>query len=335
MRFKLKSGNGSKDLFGNFSEMEQLKNEILFYTSFSSDTIYRLKYDGMIYEYISPSVEKLLGFSKEELEKINLRTLISETNIVADEMEQINSFQKFEENRELGNINKWQADYLMRRKDGTKVWVSDISYPWFDKKGKIIGSIGCLRDISERVEAEKHTREKLAQLINNDSLTGLANRRIFFSSLENELVRKKRSKQDISVLLIDIDRLKRINDEYGDTVGDKVILDTANIIKDCLRETDIVARLGGEEFGVILPDTPAKGAYWVAERIRSKVSRNNITLGNKILPIGSTVSIGVAGAENNQNIDASGLCKLADARLSIAKEAGQNQVYMDEVVHMD
>lgn len=320
--------------YKSFCDSEKLKEELAFLNSFSSDTIYRLRYNGMKYEYISRAVEKLLGFTQEEITTIGLRNLIEETRLVSDEMEKIYSFEKLEENRELGNVAKWQADYLMRRKDGRKIWVSDISYPWFDKHGEVIGSVGCLSDITDRVEAEEQTKKKLSDLMNSDPLTGLANRRTFFATVEEELIRMKRSKNDLSILLIDIDNLRMINEEYGNDVGDKVIIDTSAIINECLRETDTSSRLGGEEFGVLLPETPIKGAYWVAERIRSKVSYKNITIGNKILPIGFTVSIGAAENKYNQEIDATSLYKIAEARLQNAKTSGKNQISADDVVNM-
>jgi len=330
LKYKI-SKKGDND-YNNFIASEQLKDELVFLNSFSSNTIYRLRYNGMKYEYISSSIEKLLGFTYEEIKEIGLRNLIEETRLVSDEMEKIYSFEKLEKKRKEGSVSKWQADYLMRRKDGRKIWVSDVSYPWFDKFGELIGSVGCLSDITERIEAEENTKKKVSDFINCDVLTGLTNRHTFFSNVEEKLIRSKRSKNDISILVIDIDDLKIINDEYGDTVGDKVIEDTAKIIKDCLRETDTAGRLGGEEFGVLLPDTPIKGAYWVAERIRSKVSCKNISIGNRILPIGFTVSIGIAENKFGKEIDATILYDRADERVRNAQSSGRNKISIDDVV---
>jgi PAS domain S-box-containing protein len=109
----------------------------------------------MKYDYVSPAVKRLLGYSAAELKRMGLRKLILETRIIGGGIKKVRSYKPLEENRKRGEVVKWQADYLVKTKDGRKIWVSDISHPWFDKKGAIIGSIGSLRDITDRVEAER------------------------------------------------------------------------------------------------------------------------------------------------------------------------------------
>lgn len=314
------------------SELEELRDEIALLTSYSTDTIYRLRYDTMQYDYISPSVTRLLGFSQAEIGKMNIRSLILETRMVSDALKSVESFDKLEEDRKRGDVAKWQADYLMRTKDGRKIWVSDISYPWFDEKGAIIGSVGSLRDISDRVEAETQAKEEISRLHDTDRLTGLSSRGVFFTRLEDELKRIKRSREELSILLIDMDYFKNVNNNYGQEAGDKVLQEVSRLIAACLRETDLGARIGGEEFGAILPDTPAAGAAWVAERIRSSVAKETFLLGDDNHLFGCTVSIGVAAARFDQEIDANTLFKTADQRLYIAKHTGRNQVSLDELV---
>ena len=318
--------------------LDELKDEIALLTSYSTDTIYRLRYDNMQYDYISPSVERLLGYTQAEIKHMNIRSLILETRIVSNALKPIDSFDGLEEARKLGHVNKWQADYLMLTKDGNKIWVSDISYPWFaesgDKKGAIIGSVGSLRDITERVEAETIAMEEMARMANTDLLTGLASRRLFFIRLEDELKRIKRNHGDLSVMLIDMDYFKNINNNYGHAIGDKVLQAVARIITACMRETDTAARVGGGEFAVILPETPASGAFWVAERIRSSVAKETFALDDENHLFGCTVSIGIASAQHDQNLDANELYKTADQRLYIAKHTGRNQVSMDELMEM-
>lgn len=311
-----------------------LRAELELITSYSTDTIYRLRYDTMQYDYISPSVVRLLGFTPDELKAMGIRSLILETRIVKNAMKPVVSFAPLEEDRKRGNVSKWQADYLMRTKRGEHIWVSDISYPWFDDAGNIIGSIGSLRDITDRVEAEAAAKEEIARMATTDLLTGLSNRTVFFTKLEEELRRIKRSREDVSVLLINMDHFKNINNQFGQQHGDKVLSIVARLIQDCLRETDTGARIGGEEFAAILPDTSAKGAFWVAERIRSSVAKEIFYLGEPKHAAGCTVSIGVASARFDQNLEASALYKIADQRLYIAKHTGRNQVSMDEIVEM-
>lgn len=314
--------------------MDELRDELALLTSYSTDTIYRLRYDTMTYDYVSPSVVRLLGYTQQEIKEMNMRTLILETRIVSNALKPVDSFEPLEDERRRGGVSKWQADYLMLTKGGKKIWVSDISYPWFDTRGSIIGSVGSLRDITDRVHAETLAKEEIARMANTDMLTGQASRRLFFIRLEDELKRIKRSHEDLSVLLIDMDYFKNINNNYGQHVGDKVLQGVARIIDSCLRETDTGARVDGGQFGVILPETPASGAFWVAERIRSSVAKETFALGDENHLFGCTVSIGIASARYDQNLDANSLFKEADQRLYIAKHTGRNQVSMDELVEM-
>lgn len=316
------------------SRMQELEAEIALLTSYSSDTIYRLRYDTMTYDYVSPAVERLLGFSTEEIRRVNFRSLIVETKIITDGIKMVNGFDDLEAQRRKGDVSKWQADYLIRTRDGRKIWVSDVSYPWFDETGKIIGSVGSLHDITDRVLAEQNTREELTKIAGTDALTNLSNRRIFFNELDKELKRIRRSGNEVSMLLVDIDHFKKINDGYGHDVGDKVLIEIGKILLSCVRETDMVARLGGEEFGVLLPDTTLQGGFWVAERIRTTILKHEFVTGYDHPPIGCSVSIGVSHADPDQNRISSDLYKMADTRLYIAKNTGRNQVSIDEIVQM-
>ena len=322
-----------KQLFTQLTTINDLKSEIEMLTSYSTDTIYRLRYNSMRYDYISPAVTRLLGYTPEEMKKTNIRKLIVETRIVTDGMRAVESFTGLEENRKRGDVDKWQADYLIRTKDGRKIWISDVSFPWFDINGSIIGSVGSLRDITDRIEAEAKVKEELVRIANTDSLTGIANRRAFFARIEDELKRVRRSRGEVCILLIDIDEFKKINDSYGHDVGDSVIIGVTKIINSCLRETDLAGRLGGEEFGAILTDTPSDGAYWVAERIRASIAKHVFYAGSERRPLGCTVSIGVSSSKLNDSFDATKLYKLADSRLYIAKHAGRNQVSIEELVN--
>ena len=315
------------------SYVQKLEEEIDLLTSYASDTIYRLHYETMKYDYISPTVIKLLGFSQDEMKLINFRSLILETRIVTNGLKSVYSFNELEQIRKKGDVNQWQADYLVRTKDGRKIWISDVSSPWFDESGKVIGSVGSLRDITDRVNAENQARKDIERFANTDSLTGVANRREFFKSLDKELKRISRSEEDVSMLLVDVDHFRNISDNYGAVVGDKVLVEVSKIIKSCLRETDVIARLGGEEFGVLLPDTNYQGAYWVAERIRTAVLSAELLLGIDNAPIGSSVSIGVSFANSMEEKLATNMYKEADTRLYIAKNTGKNQVSVDEIMH--
>ncbi len=317
------------------AKSRKLKEELALLTSYCSDTVYRLRYDKMTYDYISPAVIKLLGFTPEEMKKINFRSLILETKIISNGIKSISSYNDLEDSRKNGDVNKWQADYLVRTKDGRKVWITDISYPWFNEKGNIIGSIGSLRDINDRIQAEAKSREELLRMAHTDALTGLANRGTFFRTLDSELKRVKRSGSAFSILLVDIDYFKRINDTHGHAGGDQVLIEVTKIMKECVRETDMVARVGGEEFAIFLPDTPEDGAFWVADRICNTIAKHNFFLKESIMPIPCTVSIGIASTENHpEEATPTDIYKQADTRLYIAKNTGRNQVSRDEILQV-
>lgn len=315
-------------------ELEKLQEQQRLLAKYSTDTVYRLRYEDMRYDFISPNVTKLLGYTPEEMQQLSFRDLILETRLVDDGLRQIHNFESFEQARKDRQVLKWQADYQMRTKSGYEIWVSDISYPWLNERGDIIGSVGSLRDITNRVEAEAVMREELVRLANTDALTGLHNRRVFFERLEQEIKRQRRAREDMAVCIIDVDQFKRINDAHGHYAGDQILAQIAAIMQSCLRETDLCARLGGEEFAILLPDTSASGAYWVAERIREEVARYNFTVGENQVPIACTVSAGIAGLPLEEQISATELYKLADTRLYIAKHTGRNQVSVDEILSL-
>lgn len=312
------------------ARVRELEAEVALLTSYSSDTIYRLRYDTMEYDYISPAVVSLLGYTADEIKAMNFRSLIIETRLITNGIKIVHSFEELERKRRQGDVSKWQADYLVRTKEGQEIWLSDISYPWLNKQGKMIGSIGCLRDITDRVQAEKSNQEELVRFAHMDPLTRLANRREFYNRVEAELKRIQRSRNDLSILMIDIDHFKKINDTYGHAVGDQVLIEVANLIQSCLRPTDLAARIGGEEFGVFLPDTAGEGAYYVADRICKRIGKQAIKIG--ALTISCTVSIGVSSSCIVDKSSCSQLFQVADTRLYIAKHTGRNQVSVDEIV---
>lgn len=159
----------------------------------------------------------------------------------------------------------------------------------------------------------------------HDPLTGLANRRELFTRFGFELARARRSGQPLAVCLLDLDHFKRINDTYGHGVGDDVLVRVADILRHCLRETDAIGRIGGEEFVLLLPETDAEGAEHVVERCRSEIERSPLILDNGVaLPV--SASIGVAISAPEDEADETELLARADEVLYRAKAAGRNRV---------
>jgi diguanylate cyclase (GGDEF)-like protein len=222
----------------------------------------------------------------------------------------------------------------MLTKGGKRIWVSDVSHPWFDEKGAIIGSIGSLRDITDRVEALSTVEEAARHAMQIDEVTGIKTRPYFFERLDNELKRIQRNHTELSILVIEVDHFQDILDGYGAEFSNIVLKAIAKKVYDGMRCTDEITLLSGGEFGVILPDTLEDGAIYLAEKIQDAISKQTIASGVGGASIGCTVSIGVAMAKSTDEIDAASLYKVAGTRLFIAKSNGQNQIGMDSITQM-
>ncbi|WP_448588477.1 GGDEF domain-containing protein [Thermocrinis sp.] len=165
--------------------------------------------------------------------------------------------------------------------------------------------------------------KELQELAYNDPLTGLPNRRFFFEHANLIFEEAKRYEKKLSLLVMDIDHFKKINDTYGHDVGDLVLKTFAGLLKGLTRKFDICARMGGEEFAVLLPNTGLDGARTLAERIRNKLASTPIEHGEAIILV--TTSIGVSEFRKGmESIDE--LIKEADMALYKAKEGGRNRV---------
>jgi diguanylate cyclase (GGDEF)-like protein len=167
------------------------------------------------------------------------------------------------------------------------------------------------------------TADQLERLATTDSLTGLFNRRHFLATTEREMNRFRRYGRPMSILLLDIDLFKTINDRFGHDVGDQMIVHVGNLCLENKRSPDIVARVGGEEFAILLPETELESASVVAERLRKLVENRPLIAGDITVPV--TVSIGIAELDSTMN-RVSNLMKLADRMLYDAKHAGRNRI---------
>ncbi|HXT16970.1 MAG TPA: GGDEF domain-containing protein [Gemmatimonadaceae bacterium] len=166
---------------------------------------------------------------------------------------------------------------------------------------------------------------RLAEQIGSDPLTGCLNRRALESRLRSDLRQARRRGSSVAVAAIDLDHFKEINDSKGHPVGDVVLQQLAGIMKATARDTDSVARFGGDEFVIVLPDTGWQGALTFAERLRRRV--DDYTFGPAGAPIALTISIGVALGRGSDPISSEMLIKEADNALYKAKTAGRNRVF--------
>ena len=181
--------------------------------------------------------------------------------------------------------------------------------------------------VKERTNELECVNHKLAELSTTDALTGIRNRRYFDQMLEREFNRARREREQLSILMLDIDYFKRVNDEYGHQVGDDVLRQVAKILRKVVhRTTDLIARYGGEEFAIILPNTDVAGAYLVAEKIRKDIADQQLSAEGHSFSM--TVSLGLMGDEPKSGDSADYWLKEADDALYKAKESGRNKVVL-------
>lgn len=193
--------------------------------------------------------------------------------------------------------------------------------------GKLVDANRRLRDrLASAEETLREQSEELAAVVtqaHTDSLTGLPNRRSFDAELERRLAEFRRKGTPLSILLIDVDHFKAFNDRHGHLIGDRVLGLVAQTLEESTRDSDLATRFGGEEFAVILPDTPGDVANLAAERIRLAIEGKEMLIDRQLLKV--TVSGGIANAQNG-DVPAS-LIERADVALYRAKEAGRNRSF--------
>lgn len=181
--------------------------------------------------------------------------------------------------------------------------------------------IGVINDITERKQLEQQLKLKAT----TDYLTGINNRGHFLELAELEFSRTTRYDNALSLLMLDIDFFKKINDQYGHAAGDWVLKQLTEICKNKLREIDILGRFGGEEFAILLPETDYENAITVAEYLRKSIEDFDFTISDNNVSLHITVSIGVSAVNSHiKHFDA--LLVMADQALYRAKNAGRNQV---------
>lgn len=197
--------------------------------------------------------------------------------------------------------------------------VLDAVPVWLDADGQIGGLVICFRDLTESRSRER----ELEQLATIDPLTGVHNRRHFERLVVTELERAVRFDRPLSLMMLDIDHFKRINDTYGHAAGDDALRRFADACRTTLRRHDVLGRIGGEEFALLLPDTDSHGAPILAERLRRRIAGVRVPVGERG-PVSFTVSIGCACSVPSDSLPE--LFARADHALYAAKRGGRNRV---------
>jgi len=214
--------------------------------------------------------------------------------------------------------NPGRLEFEIRSLKGVPRWLETSAVPLRNSSGQITSLLGVTRDVTDRRRMELELRE----MATTDFLTGLPNRRHFMARLELELARIQRLEtQRAAVLMLDLDYFKSVNDRFGHATGDMMLTHIAELMRQELRKIDVAARVGGEEFAIILPGADLAAAEAFAERLRLKVAQTPLVREAQLIPM--TISVGIA-ALGGADVEAALRC--ADLALYRAKEAGRNRV---------
>lgn len=298
-------------------EIEKLKDQMALALSGNRDAVWDCSIPGeSSASYMSERWQEMLGFCAEELPFSSFSDW--KTRVHPDDYENIMlDVKKHYE----GKTEFYTNVHREKHKDGRWIWIIARGKAQFDEHGNPTRMNGTFTDITETKEIE----EKLVDLVNHDQLTGLYNRRYFFSVVKNFISLAKRENTSLSLMMIDIDDFKEINDSYGHGNGDLVIKRLAVILLEHTRDSDIVARIGGEEFVVLLTNTSKDAAFKVADTIR-RFTQNQAIKTDDNNTIRFTISIGVDSVNSKDKQDIEKALSRVDKALYKAKNSGKNKV---------
>lgn len=226
----------------------------------------------------------------------------------------------------MANESAIETEEELHNEQGESFFLS-VKFPTRNSSNEITGICGISTDITPI----KHYQKELERLSQFDELTNLFNRRHFISLAKHELNRSSRYGSKLSVMMLDIDLFKQVNDRHGHKTGDLVLANIGKQIGAALRESDIAGRMGGEEFAILLPETDHEQARIVAERLRKQVAETSLDIGDGCT-LNCTLSIGVA-TMTDQPTDLEKLLHQADTALYTAKNSGRNRVSYAEPNH--
>ncbi len=296
-------------------ENEEEKKKLIEAIEQAAVTIIMTDKDGNI-EYANPAFEKISGYSLKEVIGINPRILKS--GLTPEGV-----FKDMWKNITIGK--DWAGELINKRKDGTIYYEEARITPIIDKDGNIINYLAVKHDISHR----KYLEEKLKQTSIRDPLTNLYNRRLVFERLSQLIELNKRKENVFSLVIIDLDFFKKVNDTYGHQAGDYILKEFAEILTSCIRTDDVLGRYGGEEFILILQGVKKQSSARIMERILKKVRETTFNYEGKEIKI--TFSCGICDSSelDKDILSAETIVCETDKRLYKAKATGRNCVVIE------
>ncbi len=282
------------------SLVENLRDEYFFY-----------KYDlEGVFTYLSPSFTSILGYNTDEC-------LIHYSNILSEHPENKKVIEYTTRALKGEKVPAYEVEAI--DKHGYKHRLEILDTPLYDDLGQCIGIEGIAHDIT----LLKQTHDRLNWLSYYDDLTGLANRRLFKERFEQIISLSHRTKQSMALLFLDLDRFKVVNDSLGHAVGDEVLRETAERLKRQVRDSDISARMGGDEFTLILPDTDAEAAENVAKKVIESLLMPYV-FNNQQFTLGTSIGIAIYPEDGT---DADTLLQKADAAMYVAKKSKEGYTF--------
>lgn len=282
------------------------------------DVVWILDTQTLCFTYISPSVEALAGYTPEEMTGRSLESIVT-PEIFASVQSQIAMRRGLIQQGKLepGTYVNLEIEHL--KKGGGTIWVESIGKYMLDENTKDVVLIGVTRDITEK----RALLTELERLATVDSLTETFNRRYFLECVQKEINRTQRHQGVLAFLMLDIDHFKDVNDNYGHATGDNALRAVTYACREELRDTDVIGRLGGEEFGFLLLETKIPEACEVAERLRARIQAIDLkTEDGRSVPLRASVGV----TEYHLGEGLAEFMARADKALYKAKNTGRNKV---------
>jgi diguanylate cyclase (GGDEF)-like protein/PAS domain S-box-containing protein len=262
--------------------------------------------EGVIIDWNKGS-EILYGYTRQEAigQPVNLLHVPEDTDRITAEV--LSAVDKY---------GKWSGEIRMLHKDGPIGWIESMCVPIYDDENQMIGALGINRDITERVKE----RERLDHLAHYDQLTKIPNRYLLLDRITHLIEQSVRNKSTFALLYIDLDNFKSINDAKGHTCGDQLLVETALRLKQSIRKSDTVARIGGDEFVILLENTSDKDDIaTMAENLIEVISRA-FMINGEVLNISCSIGIATYPSEGSTTDE---LLAVADKAMYKAKHKGR------------
>jgi len=288
-----------------FQQLAQSTNDVIVVTAAAP-----LGPPGPIIVYVNPAFTALTGYETDEAVGQSTR-LLHGPNTDSQTVAAVRA--AMEAQRPI------RVELLNYSCDGEEFWIDTNIVPLRDDHGRVTHFATIGRDLT----ATKQLQHELQLMASTDPLTGLLNRRRILEQADSEFLRSKRYQHELAAVMLDIDHFKAINDTHGHFIGDQVLIAMSRATENLLRDTDTLGRWGGEEFVILMPETPLAGATILAERLREALERLVVDTAAGTLHF--TISAGVA-VRGGCDAGITDILQRADSALYAAKQQGRNRI---------